>query len=91
MSDFGRELEQSLSEALAIMDGKLEPAVVIHRVTPGYVADVCGLSASQMAARLGLDVGVYLEREETAVHLRGKALSPSSEDLLRLLVEQQGA
>ena len=42
MSEFGRELTQSLSEALAILDGKLAPTSVGYRVTLRQVADLAG-------------------------------------------------
>ena len=74
---------------LDIMDGKLEPDGVLIRTTPGHVAGVCGLSASQMAVRLGLDVGAYLEREAVLVRLEGKVYRPSPEELLRQLVEAE--
>ena len=89
MSEFGRELTQSLSEALGILDGKLAPTSVGYRVTLRQVADLAGLSPSQMAARLGMDLGAYQKWEGTGLLLRGKALSPSPAELLQLLIESR--
>ena len=84
---FGRDLCRAFQEVLDIMDGKLEPAAVIMWRTLGCIATACGLSASQMASRLDLNVSTYLEREAVPVRLEGKVYQPPPEELLRQMVE----
>ena len=89
MSDFGRELAQSASEALGIVEGKMAPATVDYFVTPREVWGRDGLSPSQISARLGMDLGAYQKWKGTVLLLRGEALSPSPAELVRLFVESR--
>ena len=69
MDDFGRELEQSLREALAYLDGKL--ACRAHEyVRPREVRKACGLSPAEMAERLGMDLEACLAWEGGMVQVR---------------------
>ena len=92
MDDFGRELDQSVREFLAFLDGKL--ALQAHfYVRPRDVRQACGLTPSQMAERLGMRLAAYLACEggmvrlcsEMTVYERPSEASPA--ELLRQLVE----
>ena len=69
MSEFARDLEQSVSELLAYLDGKL--ACRVHEaVLPREVRKALGLSPAEMAGRLDMDVGAYLAWEDWWVEVR---------------------
>lgn len=96
MDDFGRELEQSVREVLAFLDGKL--ALQAHfYVRPRDVREACGFTPSQMAQRLGMDLAVYLAWEGGMVRLRSEVTfheqrsEASPAELLRQLVEAVNA
>ena len=72
MSNFARELEQSISEALAYLDGKLA-ARVSYYVTPREVREDVGLTPAELAERLGMDIDAYLDWETHRVVLRDEA------------------
>ena len=91
MSNFARELEQSISEALAYLDGKLA-ARVSYYVTPREVREDVGLTPAELAERLGMDLDAYLDWETHRVVLRDEAAFRLRESerparLLSLLVE----
>ena len=69
MDDFGRELDQSVREFLAFLDGKL--ALRVHEaVLPRGVRKDLGLSPAEMAERLGMDLDSYLDWEGRWVRVR---------------------
>ena len=90
MSNFARELEQSISEALAYLDGKLA-ARVSYYVTPREVREDMGLTPSELAERLGMDLAAYVnwEAHRVVLHDEGSRLRESERParLLSLLVE----
>ena len=69
MDDFGRQLEQSLREVLAYLDGELACRVHVY-VRPRDVREACGLTPSEMAERLGMDLDGYLAWEGRWVEVR---------------------
>ena len=88
---FGRELVQSVKEALAYMDGKLACQVYVYD-RPRDIREAAGLTPSEMAERLGMDVEAYLTSEDELVEVVNevrfrcppRAKSPS-ERLVRLI------
>ena len=69
MSEFSRDLEQSVSEFPAFLDGKL--ACRVHEaVLPREVRKGLGLAPFEMAERLGMDLGDYLAWEGRWVEVR---------------------
>ena len=71
MDDFGRELDQSVREVLAFLDGKLALRVQ-EAVLPREVRKALGLAPAEMAERLGMDLGAYLAWEGRWVEVRNE-------------------
>ena len=69
MSEFACELKQSLSEAVAFLDGKLACRVYEY-VQRCEGRKAMGLSPEEMAERLGMNVGACLACEGRRVEVR---------------------
>ena len=91
MSTFARDLEQSLSELLGYLDGKL--ACQVHAYDrPRDIREATGLTPPEMAERLGMDLEAYLAWEGELVEVvnevrfrRPPRTEPPSERLARLI------
>ena len=65
---FGRELAQSVKEALAYMDGKLACRSYVYD-RPRDIREAAGLTPSEMAERVGMGLEAYLTWEDELVQV----------------------
>ena len=68
MSEFSRDLEQSVSELLAYLDGKLACQVYAYD-RPRGIREAAGLTPSEMAEHLGMNPEAYLAWEGELVEV----------------------
>ena len=89
MSEFARDLEQSLSELQAYFDGKLACRLSEY-VQPREVRKALGLSPAEMAGRLDMDVSAYLAWEGHWTRIRDEwaYCEPSREESPAELLEK---
>lgn len=85
MSQFGKDLIQSLEETVAFLDGK-GPGTLVYYIIPKEVRENANLTQEQAASLVGMKLKAYQEWEPQFQRLEGAV-----GNILRMLEEEPEA